>query len=111
MKKSLTEAQFQTAVRGLDIGEQTKRIAHGVLVDKKKQVDFVASLGLTKGAVSQAVSRVWSAWDQKRTAEEGFEEVRAVLPKQQARIVSQWAAEAARALPGPRPRNRRKRAK
>jgi hypothetical protein len=111
MKKSLTEAQFQRAVLGLEIGDQTKRIAHGVLVERKRQVDFVAALGLTKGAVSQAVSRVWSAWEAKRTAEEGLEEVRALLPRQQAWIVGKWAEEAAPALPAHRPRNRGKRPK
>ncbi|MCC3262188.1 transcriptional regulator KorA, partial [Paenibacillus polymyxa] len=61
MKKRLTEAQFQTAIKGLEIGQQTLDIARGVLVDGRPQAEFVTSLGLTKGAVSQAVSRVWAA--------------------------------------------------
>lgn len=49
MKKRLTEAQFQTAIKGLEIGQQTIDIARGVLVDGRPQAEFVTSLGLTKG--------------------------------------------------------------
>ena len=37
MKKRLTEAQFQTAIKGLEIGQQTIDIARGVLVDGRPQ--------------------------------------------------------------------------
>ena len=33
MKKRLTEAQFQAAIKGLEIGQQTIDIARGVLVE------------------------------------------------------------------------------
>ncbi|WP_299315594.1 TrfB-related DNA-binding protein, partial [uncultured Halomonas sp.] len=75
MKKRLTEAQFQAAIKGLEIGQQTIDIAHGVLVEGRPQAAFVASLGLSKGAVSQAVNRVWVA--AQRTAPEGFERITA----------------------------------
>lgn len=45
MKKQLTEAQFQAAVRVLDVGQQTLDIAHGVLVEGKPQAEFVTQLG------------------------------------------------------------------
>jgi hypothetical protein len=93
MKKRLTEAQFQTAIKGLEIGQQTIDIARGVLVDGRPQAEFVTSLGLTKGAVSQAVSRVWAA---AGSAPEGFERVTAVLPEHQAFIVKRWEADAKR---------------
>lgn len=94
MKKRLTEAQFQTAIKGLEIGQQTIDIARGVLVDGRPQAEFVTSLGLTKGAVSQAVSRVWAAAGEQLP--EGFERVTAVLPEHQAFIVKKWEADAKR---------------
>lgn len=94
MKKRLTEAQFQAAIKGLEIGQQTVDIARGVLVEGKAQADFVTALGLSKGAVSQAVSRVWAA--SQAGLPEGFERVTAVLPEHQAFIVKKWAADAKR---------------
>ena len=92
MKKRLTEAQFQAAIKGLEIGQQTIDIARGVLVDGRPQAEFVASLGLTKGAVSQAVSRVWAVAGE--VLPQGFERVTAVLPEHQAFIVKRGEADA-----------------
>lgn len=92
MKKRLTEAQFQAAIKSLEVGQQTIDIAHGVLVEGRPQATFVAALGLSKGAVSQAVNRVWAAT--KGNLPEGFERVAAVLPEHQAFIVKKWAADA-----------------
>jgi hypothetical protein len=94
MKKRLTEAQFHTAVEGLEVGQQTIDIARGVLVDGRPQVEFVMSLGLTKGAVSQAVNRVWQA--SRNDLPDGFERVTVVLPEHQAFIVKKWAEDAKR---------------
>lgn len=95
MKKKLSEAQFQACVRGLDVGQQTIEIAHAVLVLGKPQTQFVASLGLSRGAVSQAVHRVWTAHAEKNIPQ-GYERVSAVLPERQAYIVKKWAADAAK---------------
>ncbi len=92
MKKRLTEAQFLAAIKGLEIGRQTIDIAQGVLVEGRPQAEFVAALGVTKGAVSQAVSRVWAA--SRGNLPEGFERVTAVLPAHQAFIVKRWAEDA-----------------
>jgi hypothetical protein len=94
MSKRLTEAQFQEAIKSLEIGQQTINIAHGVLVEGRPQAEFVASLKLTKGAVSQSVSRVWAA--AREVLPEGFERVTAVLPEHQAFIVKKWEAAAKR---------------
>ncbi|EWS66561.1 Regulatory protein KorA [Hydrogenophaga sp. T4] len=92
MKKQLTEAQFQAAISRLDVGQQTVDIARAVLVDGQAQSGFVLSLGLSKGAVSQAVNRVWLA--SQETPPVGFERVTAVLPEHQAFIVKKWAEDA-----------------
>ncbi len=92
-KKRLTEAQFQVAIQGLDIGQQTIDIAHGVLVKGQAQADFVKALGLTKGAVSQAVNRVWSAHAADKLPT-GYERVSVVLPEHQAFIVKKWEEDA-----------------
>jgi len=92
MKKRLTEAQYQVAIKGLDIGQQTIDIARGVLVEGKPQAEFVTALGLSKGAVSQAVRRVWAV--SQEVLPEGFERVTAVLPQHQAFIVKKWAEDA-----------------
>ncbi|MFN7836029.1 MAG: transcriptional regulator KorA [Burkholderiaceae bacterium] len=93
MKKRLTEAQFQACIRGLDVGQQTIEIAHGVLVLGQPQASFVASLGLSRGAVSQAVNRVWAAFV-VTDLPQGYERVSAVLPEHQAYIVKKWAEDA-----------------
>lgn len=94
MKKQLTEAQFQACIKNLEVGQQTIEIARGVLVDGLQQSSFVKSLGLTRGAVSQAVQRVWAAHEAK-SLPKGYERVSAVLPEHQAFIVRKWAQEAA----------------
>ncbi|MFN9707817.1 MAG: transcriptional regulator KorA [Burkholderiales bacterium] len=98
MKKQLTEAQFQACIRGLDVGQQTIEIAHGVLVKGQPQALFVASLGLSRGAVSQAVHRVWSAFA-ATDLPQGYERVSAVLPEHQAYIVKRWAEDAKKREP------------
>lgn len=95
MKKRLTEAQFHAALKGLEVGQQTIEIARAVLVDGKLQSSFVTSLGLTKGAVSQAVQRVWTAFENANLPQ-GYERVTAVLPEHQAYTVKKWAQEAAK---------------
>lgn len=93
MKKRLSEAQFQACIKSLDVGQQTIDIAHGVLVKGQPQAVFVTSLGLSRGAVSQAVNRVWTAYAAKNLPQ-GYERVSAVLPEHQAYIVKKWAEEA-----------------
>lgn len=93
MKKQLTEAQFQSCIKDLGVGQQTIDIAHGVLVMGRPQTDFVASLGLTRGAVSQAVQRVWAVYLEKNLPK-GYVRVSAVLPEHQAYIVKKWAEDA-----------------
>lgn len=94
MKKRLSEAQFQECIKVLDVGQQTIQIARGVLVEGKPQASYVLSLGLSKGAVSQAVQRVWGAFE-KTNLPEGHKRVSVVLPEHQAFIVTKWAEEAA----------------
>ncbi|EMK3344991.1 MULTISPECIES: transcriptional regulator KorA [Vibrio] len=92
MKKRLTESQFQAAIKGLEVGPQTIQIAHGVLVEGKPQTEFVTLLQVTKGAVSQAVKRVWEA--HTALTPEGYERITAILPEHQAFIVKKWAEDA-----------------
>ncbi|EDP8962510.1 transcriptional regulator, partial [Salmonella enterica subsp. enterica] len=46
-----------------------------------------------RGAVSQAVHRVWTAFEDKNLPE-GYARVTAVLPEHQAYIVRKWEADA-----------------
>ncbi len=98
MIKKLTVEQFRAAVNGLDIGQQTIEIAYGVLVEGKSQISFVSSLGLSKGAISQAVNRVWKAHLEKNLPE-GFERITAILPKHKAYIVKKWEKMASKGKP------------
>ena len=93
MKKRLSEAQFRACIHGLDVGAQTLQIAHGVLVLGQTQASFVQALGLSKGAVSQAVHRVWRVFTHSNIPP-GYERVSAVLPQHQAYIVKKWAEDA-----------------
>lgn len=95
MEKRLSDAQFQACIKGLAVGRQTIEIAHGVLVMGQPQASFALALGLSKGAVSQAVHRVWAAFAAKNLPQ-GYERVCAVLPAHQAFIVKKWAEDAAR---------------
>jgi Mrp family chromosome partitioning ATPase len=80
MKKRLTEPQFHEAIKGLDVGPQTLEIARGVLIDGKPQKEFATVLGLSRGAISQAVNRVWAA-HQELNLPEGYVRVSAILPE------------------------------
>lgn len=90
--KRLTEQQFQQALERVNVGPQTADIAQAVLVQGRPQAEFVAKLGLTKGAVSQAVNRVWKAAELEQV--EGMVKVTAVLPAHQAYQVKKWAKQA-----------------
>lgn len=90
MKKRLSEDQYQRAISGLNVSARTLDIAHGVLVKGMSQVQYAKSLGVTKGAVSQAVMRVWRRHLEEADVDEQEERVTAVLPKRQAFIVKQW---------------------
>lgn len=94
MKKRLTEAEFQAALTGLEVGHQTVEIARGVLVQGRAQAEFAEALNLSKGAVSQAVNRIWVAHEAQ--VPPGCERLTVLLPKHQAFIVKKWASEFAR---------------
>ncbi len=93
MKKRLTEPEFHEAIKGLDVGSQTLEIARGVLIDGKPQKEFAASMGLSTGAISQAVKRVWAAHGESNLTE-GYLRVSAILPEHRAFIVKKWAEDA-----------------
>jgi len=91
MKKRLTEYEFHTAISSMDITDRTKSITYGVLVEGKKQTEFVSLFGITKSAVSLACRRVWESHIK---LVEGYEEVTVLLPKNRAFIVKKWGKEA-----------------
>ena len=95
MGKQLTEEQFQACTKDLDVGDQTRAIAYGVLVQGQPQTSFVDALGLTRGAISQAVARVWRAFEETHPPR-GFQRVNVLLPEHQAFIVNKWAEDAKR---------------
>lgn len=89
-KKTMTEAQFSDATKGLNVSPQTLEVAHGVLVLGKPQAHYAQALGLTAGAISQAVRRVWAAFQEQSEVPDGYERVTAILPSHQAFIVKKW---------------------
>lgn len=97
MKKRLDESHFQDAISGLEVGPQTIAIARGVLVEGRTQATFVKELQISKGAVSQAVNRVWISYLEKHLPR-GYERVTVVLPEHQAFIVKRWGKDAAKKL-------------
>ena len=88
--KRMTKDQFIQATRSLTMGESTLEIAEGVLVDGKSQSDFARAMQITRGAVSQIVSRVWKIHLKALNIPDKFVEVTAVLPEHLAFIVKQW---------------------
>ena len=98
--KRLTLEQFELAIRDLDVGERTRRIAESVLVQGRAQAELVAELQLSKGAVSQAVDRVWQA--AQHLLPGGLQRITVTLPPHQVRIVKQWEKQAMEKR-GPKP--------
>ena len=94
--KRMTRTQFIQATSGLTMGASTLEIAEGVLVDGKSQSDYARAKQITRGAVSQIVSRVWRIHLKAINIPDKFVEVTAVLPEFQAFIVKQWEKEAQR---------------
>ena len=90
IEKRLTNDQFRLATEGLPVGQKNIAIARAVLVEGRKQSELAAAYGLTKGAVSQVVAKVWQA----SQVPAGYERVSVVLPEFQAFQVKQWAAAA-----------------
>lgn len=90
--KRLTPEQFRLAVQELNVGAKTLYIAEEVLVHGRTQIELHAELKLTKGAVSQAVDRVWQA--AQHLLPEGLQRITVTLPLHQVRIVRQWEKKA-----------------
>lgn len=84
------------------MGQKNLDIARAVLVEGRKQSELATQYGLTKGAVSQAVTKIWEA----SQLPPGYERVSVVLSEYQAFQVRQWAA-AAKPLAGEPPVKRR----
>lgn len=93
-EKRLTEEQFRQAIKGLRMADKTIEMVRSVLVDGRVQTVVAKEHGLTKGAVSQAVAKVWET----SQVPPGFERVEAVLPAVQAYQVKQWAKAAKKGL-------------
>lgn len=102
MAGRLTEEEFKRALLLVRVGKQTQEIAHGVLVEGRPQTEFVRATGLTKGAVSQAVNRVYEAALKARKSSgvpPGYKILNNVLlPEAQAYQVEVWAKQAAQKL-------------
>ena len=108
MRKRLSEKEFLAAVQKTRIGERSKAIARGVLVDGLKQTHFVELFKMRPPTVSQAVERVWRQAQLRKSESrpmgehepliEGYERVTAVLPAAQAYQVKIWAQRAQRRL-------------
>lgn len=86
-EKRLTEERFRAVIEGLSMGQKNIDVARAVLVEGRKQNELAAEYGLTKGAVSQVVTKVWDA----SQVPPGYERVTVVLPEFQAYQVKQWA--------------------
>ena len=89
--KKLTAEAFQKAVSQLSINETNQAIAKAVLVDGLAQSAMAAKHGITKGAVSQTVNRVWQIAQLQRGK---LVQVTALLPEAQAQTVKKWEQEA-----------------
>ncbi|OCG28987.1 hypothetical protein A9G45_01385 [Gilliamella sp. HK2] len=90
MKKSLTEEQFAIAISKININKKTKGIAYQVLVKGIRQIDLVKQLGMSKGNISQAVNKVFNAYNNSQEIPDGYERVTVILPEHKAFIVKKW---------------------
>ncbi len=91
--KQLTLAQFERAIQSLTVGQQVVDITKAVLVNGERQLDQAEAYGLTRGAVSQAVNRVWLAAEELKELPDGYEKITVILPEHRAFLVKKWASE------------------
>lgn len=93
--KRLSLEEFERASGALRMGERAFEMTRAVLVDGARQLDQAEAFGITRGAVSQAVNKVWQAAQKERCElPEGFEKLTVVLPEHRAFLVKKWADEA-----------------
>jgi hypothetical protein len=89
MKHRLTEAQWLEAVQQLGVGDRTRQISHDVLVHGRAQKELAEQYGLTPGAVSQAVQRVFRAYAE-RDLPAGLDRLKDRLTPHQLFQVKRW---------------------
>jgi hypothetical protein len=77
---------FRAATGKANFTDKTLEIAYGVLVEGKRQVDFVHKFGMSKGAVSHCVKAVLARLM-------GYEFVQVYLPRVRANTAKTWGRE------------------
>ncbi len=95
--KRLTEEQYQLIEQLPTVqamSEQNRNIAYRCLVLGQTQMSLAKEFGLTKGAVSQTVQRVWGA------CPPGYELITALVTEEQALLIKRWEREARSAIKG-----------
>lgn len=95
--RSMSEEQFRTIAQHQSLAGVSKQrieIAYKHLVLGIKQTVLAEEYGLTKGAVNQAVNRVWSV------GPPGYEVITALVTEQQADVIRKWEQEAKKAIKG-----------
>nr|AAX19279.1 KorA-like protein [Sinorhizobium meliloti] len=92
----MTKRDFEAAVKRLQISERGIDMARRVLVGGEAQSLVATDYGVTLGAVTHQVSRVWRTYVDALEVPPDHERVSAVLPKDKAEIVRTWERDSRR---------------
>lgn len=90
--KRLSLEEFEEAAATLSMNARTRAIAKRVLVHGHSQADLAQHYGVTAGAISQSVGRVWKA--HQAIMPRGFERLEVLLLTARVPLVRQWDSEA-----------------
>jgi len=95
-RRTMAVEEFEAAVKRLRISDRGVEMARRVLVGGEQQGAVAAHYGITIGAVTHQVSRVWRAHVEGLEIPPGHERVSAVLPADKAEIVRHWERDSRR---------------
>lgn len=93
IRRHMNKRDFEATIKRLEISERGVEMARRVLVGGERQSDIATEFGITNGAVSHQVNRVWRAYVDTLEIPPGYERVTVVLPADKAAIVKTWARE------------------
>lgn len=95
-RRRLKADEFKAATERLTISARSEQMARRVLVEGDLQATVANEYGVTVGAVSHQIRRIWQAHCEMQEVPPGHERITAVIPTEKAEIVRTWERESRR---------------
>lgn len=95
-RRTMEAGVFDETIQRLNISERATQMGRLVLVDQKTQSEVAKEYGVTIGAVSHQVTRIWRTYVDSLELPAGHERITAVLPAEKAEIVRTWERDSRR---------------